>query len=553
MIPAGVMSREPEVVRDAGLPSGGYRLRLDGDGVRISCGDDPGERHARATLEQIRRLPPQGLPAVEIEDAPALHRRGVMLDVSRCRVPTMPEFRRIVDTLAGLKADHLQCYTEHAFAYRRHERVWAGCDPITPEDARILDARGAARGVELAANQNCFGHLTRWLRTPGYDHLAETHGDWVFAGMPRSGPFSLCPFDPGAIPFVESLLDELLPCFASPLVNIGCDETYDIGQGRSRGMVEREGKAAVYGDFVARVCRAVLSRDRTPMFWGDIAGDHPGVLDRLPRQAIGLPWGYEPSHEFAREGAAFREHGMRWWACCGSSSWRSFAGRPAERRANIRRCAHEAVAGGADGMLIADWGDLGHRQAWPVALLGIAEGLDAAWTGAARSPGFLEAVSLQVFGDQSLAIAGWLEELGDADEPLRAVSGRPGPGGEPTRLLNASALFTELHPPPIRLALPPRVEPWLEARARIASLAQRVPTGAGPLVERELRHAVQCSLWACDVALARRGGGVNPERLEADRGAIKAEQRALWTERSRPGGLDESLAFWDDVSVERGR
>jgi hypothetical protein len=549
---AGVLERDPPAEFDPALPPDAYRLTLDGKGVRLAAGGEGGARFARATLVQIRNLPtdPTGrLPAIEIGDAPALPRRGVMLDLSRCRVPTMDEISRTIAALAGLKADHLQFYTEHAFAYREHRAVWRGTDPITHDQARALDHRCRAHGVELAPNQNCFGHLTRWLRTPGYEHLAETHGDWIFAGMPRSGPFSLCPVEPGVLPFVESLLDELLPCFSSPHVNIGCDETYDIGQGRSRDAVEREGKAAVYGRFVGAVCRMALDRGKAPIFWGDIAREHPDAIDHLPREAVALVWGYEPAHDFAAEGAVYRERGMRWWACPGTSSWRSFAGRPGERRANIRRCAREAVLGGGEGLLVTDWGDLGHRQVWPVALLGIAEGLDAAWTGRDRGADFLEGVSLQVFGDRSRSIAGWLEELGDADEPIRAIAGRPGTDGRPTRLLNASALFTELHPPPLRLGLPDDPAPWRGARARIAALGEAVPTGAGPLVERELRHAVRCALFACDVALLRRGAGAEASALSAEREAIRTEQRTLWPERSRPGGLDESLAFWDEIDL----
>lgn len=546
------LDRDPPAALDPSLPPDGYRLTLDGAGVRLAAGGDGGARSARATLDQIRRLPtdaPGHLPAVEIEDAPAVACRGVMLDLSRCRIPTMDEFGRAIAALAGLKSNHLQLYTEHAFAYRDHGAVWRGSDPITHDQARTLDDRCRAHGIELAPNQNCFGHLSRWLRTPGYEHLAETHGDWTFAGMPRSGPFSLCPVDPGALPFVESLLDELLPCFASPRVNIGCDETYDIGQGRSRDAVEREGKAAVYGRFVGAICRAALERGRTPMFWGDIAREHPHAIDHLPPEAVALVWGYEPTHDFAAEGASYRDRGMRWWACPGTSSWRSFAGRPSERRGNIRRGAREAVLGGAEGVLITDWGDLGHRQVWPVALLGIAEGLDAAWTGGERGPDFLEGVSLQIFGDRSRSIAGWLEELGDADEPIRSIAGHPRQDGTPTRLLNASALFTELHPPPLRLGLPDEPTPWHEARARIASLGESVPTGAGPLVERELRHAVRCSLFACGVALLRRGAGGDASALAREREAIKNEQRTLWLERSRPGGLEESLASWDAIDL----
>ena len=74
-------------------PPQAYRLELAADRVRIDCGDDAGERHARATLAQ---LVAQGAPCGVIEDAPAFAHRGVMLDISRDRVPTPATLRGLV-------------------------------------------------------------------------------------------------------------------------------------------------------------------------------------------------------------------------------------------------------------------------------------------------------------------------------------------------------------------------------------------------------------------------------------------------------------------------
>lgn len=549
IVPRKALDSSPEIERAHGLGPGAYTLELNATRPQITAGDESGARHAAATLAQIRRLPGNEIPAARIEDRPAIGRRGVMLDISRCRVPQMREFTCLLDTFASLKLDHLQCYTEHAFAYPSHPTVWEGADPITPSEARSLSGLCRRHGIELAANQNCFGHLTRWLEHPEYAHLAETHGEWIFAGMPRSGPFSLCPTDPDALPFVAGLLDQLLPCFDSKPVNIGCDETHDVGQGRSAGAVREKGKAAVYGTFVGAVCEAVIARGKTPMFWSDIATEHPRALDRIPLAAHALVWGYEPGHDFSGEAMLHASVGRPWWACPGTSSWRGFTGRSLERQKNIRQAAAAGVEHGAVGVLITDWGDLGHRQVWPISLLSIAEGADAAWTGTPRDAAFLDAVSLQVFGDPSLGIAHWIEALGDVDEPIRAVSGPVNSGGNPAHLANATALFTELHHPPLQLNLPEDPAPWQDCRDRLTDLGQCVPTGAGPLIEAELHHAVACAMWACDIALARRGVTGASQSLRSRRDAIKLEHARLWHQRSRPGGLVESLAYWDAIEL----
>jgi len=520
----------------------------------LSASDPAGLRHGLHTLAQLFGQYGGTLPALRIEDRPAFAVRGVMLDVSRDRVPTMDEFARIIATLAALKINHLQLYTEHTFAYRGHDEVWRDASALTADEVRTLDAQCAVHGIELAANQNCFGHLNRWLKLPRYQGLAEVTGDWDFNGHPRSGPFSLCPGDAGSLALVEDLVAQLAPCFASPLINIGCDETFDLGQGRSRASVAARGRAAVYLDFVAQVCAVARRHGRRPMFWADIALEHPEALAALPDDLIALAWGYEPDSPFARWCTQLRSVGREVWVCPGTSSWRSITGRTSERRDNLLSAAREGLAHGATGWLATDWGDIGHRQQWPIALNGLAEAAHRAWSGtAAYDP---RATALHVFADRSLALAGWLDQLGDADRALRLIGGKPGPQGEPRRLLNASALFVDLHKP-----LP---EPWVgdydqwrDLAARLGRMQppERLSAGIDAQLWRECRHAQRVAEFAALRGACRRSQETTVA-FHALGGPLRdliAEHRELWTARSRPGGLDDSCAHYQATLAELER
>jgi len=96
-----------------------------------------------------------------------------MLDISRNKVPSMATLYSLVDLLAGLKINHLQLYTEHTFAYAAHREVWADASPMTAEEVLLLDSYCRERFIELAPNQNSFGHLQGWLRLPRYREMAE--------------------------------------------------------------------------------------------------------------------------------------------------------------------------------------------------------------------------------------------------------------------------------------------------------------------------------------------------------------------------------------------
>ena len=517
-----------------------------------------------------------------IEDSPAagFATRGVMLDVSRDKVPTMQQFRETIDLMASLKFNHLQLYTEHTFAYEGHEEVWKDWSPLTRLEVRELDGYAAARGIELAANQNCFGHLAAWLKKPGYEHLAEIEGKngggaWYFHQWERRGPFSLCPAEPKAEQFVGALLDELLPCFTSNLVNIGCDETFDVGWGRSKHEVDQRARssseqdrsharAELYFEFVQKIAKHCEKHGKRPMMWADIALTHPELLHLMPKGMIGLAWWYEPTEKFEKWVSAIKDVGHEAWVCPGTSSWRTFTGRTSERRGNIADAAEQGVKVGARGFLVCDWGDMGHRQQWPIALAGIAQAAEAAWNpkGARLFNSF--ATGLHVL-HESEELGAWLEELGDCDLIIR----------QSAKVLNASALFNDLHPPvpgqlrAITHEVDATVEQWATARRRLEELRAMRPPNASEQLRAELDHAIECAIFAADHAIAARTGlgtatlrvasgsdatrsvavpnAVPRDVLIARCEAIRAEHERLWLKRNRVGGMDHASSFYSKV------
>ena len=344
----------------------GYRLIVGPERIDITGHDEAGAFYGAMTLRQIARQARDGvLPCLWIADHPDLAHRGLMLDISRDRVPTMENLFGLVDLLSEWKVNQLQLYTEHTFAYRNHRDVWADWSPMTGEQVLELDACCRERYVELVPNQNTFGHLARWMVHPRYRPLCEDDDPAVF--YPHRGLYgTLCPTDPGSIALVDELLEELLPHFTSRQAHIGCDEAR-IGLVRSRRIVEERGAGAVYLDYVRQVHDLVRRRGLTTQLWGDVLISHPELAAELPDGAIPVMENYSADAPFDTYAETCVRAGLPFYLSPGINCWSTIIGNTATALANIRRAGDSAVRHGAAGLLNTHWGDNGHWQHLPVA------------------------------------------------------------------------------------------------------------------------------------------------------------------------------------------
>jgi len=540
------------------LPAEGYALDVGAAGARLAGADRRGLLHAARTFAQLLRARAPALPALAARDWPDLARRGFMLDVSRDRVPTMETLRALVDLLAGLKLNALQLYTEHTFAYPGHEAVWRDASPLTPDEVRALDAYCAERGIELVPNQNGFGHMERWLRHPAYRRLGEL----------EQGGACLAPSDEAAA-FVTSLYDALLPCFTSRRIHIGCDETFELGTGRSAEACRARGRGRVYLDFVRRLVDALHRRGRHVELWGDVVLQHPEVLPDLPREGLSADaWFYEAPRPaaavpddvaaalarygwtrelltgFAAHAPAFAAAGIPFQVCPGTSSWNAFVGRWSNARENVRDAVAAGVRHGAEGMLLTDWGDHGHLQPLAVSLAPLALAAGLAWHQGGHAGRDVEpALALHVFRSARLARAALA--LGDAylETGLESV--------------NAAPFFVALR---LRLdaALPPALLRGEPDAAKLHATVERLDADADALTGDEplpadLRQAARLArhgTWR--LLRGRLGVGPGDAALRRDLRELVAAQRERWLATSRPGGLADSLALLERARAEYG-
>lgn len=357
-----------------------YELHIDRNGVLITYHKWAGLRAGVATLCQLLRQYGSYLPCLSVRDWPDFPRRGVLLDVSRGRVPKLETLKQLATDLAGFKINEVQLYMEHTFAYRDHPQIWREWGALTADEIRELDAHCRALGIDLVPNQNSFGHLRHWLEHKQFKPLAEVQAPYPSAdGTFLRYPSTLAPNHRGTLPFLRSLYDELLPNFSSQFFNVGCDETWDLGRGQSQALCQHKAKGRVYLDFLLKVYREVRKRGQTMMIWGDIILKYPNLIPKLPKDMIALDWGYEASHPFRQESQAFAQANIPFYVCPGTSTWQTLIGKNDTAFANLKAAARAGKRNGAIGYLITDWGDGGHPQPLAVSYPSFVVGSALAW------------------------------------------------------------------------------------------------------------------------------------------------------------------------------
>ena len=122
------------VLADESLPLDEFRLTVFSMGVILESGSRSGLFYgAMAFVQLLRYANGKPIPCCQVEDSPDFPNRGVMLDVSRGKVPTLQTLFQLVDLLSGLRYNQLQLYFEHPFAYSKHAEVWMNVSPLTAE------------------------------------------------------------------------------------------------------------------------------------------------------------------------------------------------------------------------------------------------------------------------------------------------------------------------------------------------------------------------------------------------------------------------------------
>lgn len=322
----------------------GYVLILNAKQKVIAANTEAGLFYGLQSLKQLTRA--GWNHELVITDWPSFAHRGIYDDISRGPISKVSVIKKQIERLAELKFNSLSFYIEHVVQPLSYPDFAPANGKLTMADIRELSAYAAKFHMELVGSFQSFGHFNNILSLPKYQSMGETST-------------MISPLDPKARKFLSSVITELCGAFNSPYFNVNCDETFDLGKGKSKAYVDSVGVAKYYADHIKFLYDVLKKNHKQLMMWGDIALQHEEILDMLPRDIIYLTWEYGDQKSFDAWIQPFVKRGLQFMVCPGVVNSNRMFPDLLLAKANINGFLSAGKQNGAIGALTTVWDDGG--------------------------------------------------------------------------------------------------------------------------------------------------------------------------------------------------
>ena len=345
-----------------------YEIKVSQDGIFVYASDARGMFYAIQTLKQITFE--NKVKCCYINDYPDLKLRGVMLDISRSKVPKVETLKEVFDLLAFLKFNHVELYVEgFSYEYKSFPNVLKDKNYLSVDEYKLLEAYAFENFLDFVPNQNGFGHMQDWLDLEEYHNLAECEEGFTIWGAWRKSS-TLNPLDEKSIEHVKQMYKDMLPNTKSKYFNMNFDEPYELGHGKSKEKTEETSVCDVYIDYLHKLSSVVKDYGKTPLIWGDVVIKHPDAIKKIDPDIILVDWGYTKTYPFEPHAKMLDEQKRKFVLAGGTSTWGVVTCRYEDMYRSIKNSCENAIKYNGLGTLTTDWGDIGHLQYLPNSYLG---------------------------------------------------------------------------------------------------------------------------------------------------------------------------------------
>lgn len=355
-----------------------YHLIIKEDRIQIISKTEKAAFYGLVTLKQLQSE--QIIETQEIKDKPDLEVRGLMLDISRAKVLNVSSIKKMIDLMAELKYNHLELYVEgFSYEYKNIKEALADKNYLTQEEYLEVEKYAIEKYIDFVPNQNGFGHMSDWLALDKFKELAECPAGFEIWGSKRP-PSTLDPTNPKSFELVKQMYEEMIPFTKSKYFNMNFDEPYELGHGKSKEECLKTSKEDVYIEYLEKLANVVRKYNKTPMIWGDVLVKHPDKISKLSKDIVFVDWGYNKAYDFVNHAKMLEELKVKYLLAPGTSTWSSITGRFIDMKETIENSTYASKKYHGLGILLTDWGDMGHLQYLPSSYLGFIYGAMLSWS-----------------------------------------------------------------------------------------------------------------------------------------------------------------------------
>ncbi len=324
-----------------------YLLDINEQAIHIYALDTVGIFYGIQTLKQlILAAPkPQKLPCLQLYDYPDMAIRAWQDDVSRGPIPTMAMLKQQIREMSAFKLNYFTLYIEHVFQLEKHPGI-APADGFTKIEIEHLTQYAKQYHVKLIGNYQSFGHMEETLKHPDYAHLGDNE-------------HIISPALEASYEFLDDVYREIVPVFDGQYFNINCDETFGLGEGKSKAMVDSLGIEGVYLYHINRLNGLLKQYDKKILMWGDIVTSYPHIIKALPQDITVMAWAYHKADNFDNVILPIQKTGLNFWVAPGINCWGNIFPDMETTKVNVYNFIRDGYKYGATGILNTSWDDDG--------------------------------------------------------------------------------------------------------------------------------------------------------------------------------------------------
>ncbi len=346
-----------------------YRLKLADSQIYLVSRSYRGLYYGCVTLKKLlQQNSSTEMRELTIIDYPDMKLRGISDDISRGQVSTLDNFKKIIAFISEQKMNTYMPYIEDVMAFDKYPNIGKDRGALTKTEIAELVKFANSRFVDIIPVFQTLGHYENILTQDEFVDYAEF-----------PGAASLDVSNPDIYDFLDDLIKEVTAAFPGEYLHVGADESFDVGLGNSKALVEKSSIAEVHANHYKKVYNILKKYNRKMMMYGDIILRHPEILEMIPKDITIVDWHYG-ARDYYSSTKKFKDAGFQY--IVSPSVWNFLTTYPANINAlaNIKYLTKSGLMNSSIGMINSNWGDYGAETFKELLYYGYAWSAQCAWS-----------------------------------------------------------------------------------------------------------------------------------------------------------------------------